>query len=516
MKKQYIIPLLCIFCFCFSIACEDLDEKPVGSLNPEGFFKSPDDVMVAINGGYAGITSEEFWGRKLPLALLLRGDMCTIGDPTTSAARIDVDQFNVDPANGMVGAFWPKGYEAIAALNTAIAGARELDVPEEEINPIMAEAMFLRAFIYYQFVRLFGSLPYVDMPFTDPNSAYTYEESSAEEVYVHIIEDLQFAKQWLPDDQGLRSRPSKGSAAGMLASVFLTLERHEDAYDEAKYVIDNKAKFGYGLTPEFQNLFDATVIDNDENAQEILFAVDFNGNDEYPAAGNYTRDYLASVTGPRGDNRFPQGEGWSVAVPSMEVYNTWDGRDYRKAVSFDTVAVMGDTLTNYQYWDKASRGVARPHIAKYFRYFGKAGLNGRDSDNNYIVMRYAEVLLIAAEALNEVQGVSDEAVGYVNEVRQRARRELDADPANDRDFPADITAAMTDAQFRDLVIDERRLELAFEFGRWYDLKRRDMGTEAFAAGGLEPQPNFNVAIDYLLPKPQSDININPNINQNDY
>jgi hypothetical protein len=516
MKRNIKLLALLLGSVCTLLSCEDLSEDPVALLSPEGFYKTPEDVLTGLNGGYSAIASEEFWGRKITASLLLRGDMVTIGDPSTSTRRIQVDNFQMDPSNGMVSKFWPRAYEGLATVNSAIEGAQALEEPEEVINPLIAEGRFLRAFFHYHLVRLFGDIPYMEGTITDPELAYTLDETPVDKVYEGIIDDLEYAKKWLPDDQGLRSRPTKGTAAGYLASVHLTRENWTRAYEEAKYVIDNQGVYGYGLVPEFRNLFDATLIDNPENAREVLFTIDFRGKDESSISGfgNYTRDYIASLTGPRGDERFSNGEGWSVAVPGMEAFNTWDERDYRKDVSFYTEAIMGDTVTSYIYWDRASRGVARPHIAKYWTNFGNAGLNGRDSDLNYAALRYAELLLIAAEALNELNGPTEEAKAYVNEVRRRARRELDGDPSNDREYPANVTGGISKDDFRTLVLEERRLELAFEFKRWYDIKRRRLGEEAFGPNGLEPQPNFDPNRDYLFPKPQADLNLNENLDQN--
>ena len=123
-------------------ACSDLDENPVGLLSPEGFFKTPADVQIGLNGGYSAIEHEAFWGRKLSLALLLRSDMVTIGDLTTTAIRIEVDQMNMSANNGMVSAFWPKGYEALAAINYALEGAKSVQAPEAQLNAVVAEGDF--------------------------------------------------------------------------------------------------------------------------------------------------------------------------------------------------------------------------------------------------------------------------------------------------------------------------------------------------------------------------------------
>lgn len=512
MKKIHINKLVLMAC-CFGLfSCEELNESPA-QLVPEGFYKTPTDVITGLNGAYAGLTAEPLYGRKLSGALMLRGDMVDIGDQTTSSARIQVNEFQADPSNAMVEAIWPQAYESIAAANSAITGAEGLNVSEEEKNALIAEGRFLRAFLHYHLVRLFGDIPYMTSSVIDPAEAYNLKSTPVNEVYDGpngIIADLKFAKEWLPNTQLFRSRASKGTAASYLASVYLTRENWQAAYEEAQYVIDNSGLFGFGLNPDYQNLFMEEVSDR---LNEMIFVIDFGAKDDTQSGSAYGEDYLAPLTGPRGDERFPVGEGWSVAVPSLKVFEAWNNADYRKDVSFYTEAIMDGMPTPYINWGAASRGVARPSIAKYWRFFGESGLNGRDSDLNIPAMRYAEVLLIAAEALNEVSG-PEIAKNYVNEVRERARRELDAIPDNDNAFPANVPAGLSVDEFRDLVLEERRLELAFEFKRWYDIKRRQLGSEVFGAGGYEPHPNFDPSRDYLFPKPQSEYNLNSGIGQN--
>lgn len=517
MKRLSILSIFFALSMFITSSCEDLAEEPVGLLSPNGFFKTPEDVLIVINGGYSAIEHEAFWGRKISLSLILRGDMVTIGDQTTAARRIEVDQMNMASNNGMVSEFWPKGYEALAAINYAIEGAKDVEAPEASLNAAIAEGRFLRAFIHYHFVRLFGEIPYIDVAFSDPDLAYTLPQNPEADSYAKIIADLEYAKEWLPDVPAMRSRPGKGTAAGFLASVHLTLGNWQSAYDEAKFVIDNAGAFQYALEGEFADLFDPSL---PNSSNEVLFEIDFSGNDAASSIGgsNPSTDYLASVTGPRKDERFSTGEGWSVAVPSLAVYNTWDARDYRRAVSFDTLMTYLGEDTPYTEWGNIPLNVARPHIAKYFRALGQSGapsgLNGRDSEIDFPVMRYAEILLTAAEALNELNsGPNAEAEGYVNEVRRRARRALDGDPANDRAFPANVPTGLGVDAFRNLVLDERRLELAFEGGRWYDIKRRKLGEQVFGPTGLDPQ-TFNPAKDYLFPKHQNDVDRNNNLKQN--
>jgi starch-binding outer membrane protein, SusD/RagB family len=479
------------------LSCSDLDEQPVGLLSPQGFFKTSKDVQTAIFGSYGWIASESLYGRQFTTALQLRSDMVDIGDRGTPAARQQVNDFNMDDNNGMVTAFWPRWYQVISAVNSAIAGAETLTVDAAEINPLIAEARFVRAFSYYHLVRVFGDIPYIDFFITVPESVKDIFKTPEAEVYQGIIADLQYAKEWLPDKQpnDVRSRPTKGSAASYLASVYLTRGDFQNAYTEAKWVIDNKDRFGYILEPDFQDLFVAT---KGNNMKEHIFALDFLGQRSGPGGAN--DDLMAPMTGIRGSDI----QGWSVSVPSMGVYNTWDDRDYRKAVSFDAETPMGGVMKPYTEFVNTKR----PHIAKFRRFPGNSDAEGRYSDHNYACFRYAEVLLIAAEALAEVSGPNAEAEGYVNLVRERARNYA----GTITDFPANIESGLSKTQFVDAVLDERRLELAFEYKRWYDIKRRNLGVAAFTGpNALEPHANFNPERDYLMPIPRNEIDVNPNL-----
>lgn len=497
MKNIFNRILIITLVGCF-VSCTDLEEKPVGVLAPEGFFKSPKDVETAIFGAYGWIASERLWGRQFVTAIMLRSDMVDIGDRGTPAERQQVNDFNMDDGNGMVRSFWPYWYQVISAANSAIAGAESLGLAEEEINPLIAEARFVRGFSYYHLVRVFGDIPYIDFFISDPSSVVGIEKTAAANVYANVLADFEFAKQWLPDQQpgDVRSRPTKGTAASYLASLHLTLQDYQNAYTEAKWVIDNKALFNYSLEPDFQNLFRAELADG---LKETIFSLDFLGQQNGDGGAN--DDIMPPMTGIRGTDELA----WSVCVPSIAVFNTWDDRDYRKEVSMTDSALINGVLQPYTVFPNTKR----PHIAKYRRYPGASNAEGRYSDHNYATMRYAEVLLIAAEALVEVSGGSNaEAEGYVNEVRARARNWAGKQTA----FPADVPTGLSKDDFIDLVLEERRLELAFEYKRWYDIKRRNLGVEVFTGpNSLEPHPNFDPSRDYLMPLPRTELAINPNL-----
>ncbi|QCX40533.1 RagB/SusD family nutrient uptake outer membrane protein [Aureibaculum algae] len=494
------------------ISCSDLEEEPVGLLAPDGFFKNTTNIQTAVDGSLTHAINEKFWGRKLSIALMLRSDMVSLASNETR--RVEMNEFTTLGSNGMISEFWPKTYEGIAAANQAIAGAEDVDVADEIKNPITAQAYFSRAFYYFHLVRLFGDVPYIDAPITDVDAATSLSRTPKAEVYANIIADLEYAKTWLPNTQASRATPSKAAASSYLALVYLTMENWQKAYDEAKEVIDNAGTYDLALDSNFQNLFNAEVIDG---SKEPIFALDYN-NVEAP---DNAYDQIAPMAGIRGDDR-NLGGGWSVAVPTLEVYTTWDAGDYRRAVSMDDEASINGTIVPYTQFDISGHQFAKnnPYVGKYARYPGAfARANARATSHNYSMIRYAEVLLIAAEAAVEL-GDNASALTYINKVRERARMGGATKTGADTEYtfapsatPADLTGTVTVAD----VLEERRLEFAFEGIRWYDIARRKMGGapyNVFDASGLEgAKPDFS-ADDYLLPLPEDELERNPNLTQN--
>lgn len=311
----------------------------------------------------------------------------------------------------------------------------------------------------------------------------------------------------MPNTQVSRALPAKSAASAFLADVYLTLGDYQNAYAEAKDIISKEGAYNLGLEADYQNIFDASKQDA---SKELIFVIDFIGQSN----GDQGRNYQAAFTGIRADAQYGYGGGWSVSVPSLGVYNAWNGRDYRKSVSLDTTGVFGGKVQPYTEFTKFfAAGDNRPHIAKYTRKAGPAADgNGRTNGQNYIMMRYAEVLLIAAEALNEITPGSAEAAGYVNRVRARAR--AGAAGSTPRTFPADV-AGLDQNAFRTMVLEERKWELAFEFKRWYDIARRKLAdgpNGVFSASGLEgAKSKFQSNRDYLFPLPANELVRNANL-----
>jgi hypothetical protein len=491
-----------------------LQEDPIGLLAPEGYFKTQKEVQAAINGCYGSMASSNYYGSGLTTPLQLMSDMVDLGFNFSNYA--DFSNFVHTPTNTFPLAIWKTSYGIIGIANTALYGITQIDEEQDVKDVLEAEARFVRAFVYYHLVRLFGEIPYLD------NLDFVVDDvvkSSVVDVYTGIISDLEFAKEHLPmehPDGDVRTRPSKGSAATVLASVNLTLGNWQEAYDQAKWVIDNAGSLNYALETDFQDLFRAETQDN---SKEYIFSVDFLANqrgdndvNSFTLENDHTIGAYNSVDGADKPWR-----GWSMLVPSLKVYETWDDKDYRKRVSLTDSIVMRDGTGIVRPYSEFN--LKRPHAAKLERFSGerKSSTAGWRSDMNYICFRYAEVLLIAAEAGNEISKTA-EAVGYVNQLRTRARAGgvVNWDGAGygsygPSDSPADVSSGISQGDFRSLVMEERRLELAFEFKRWYDIVRRDMGDQVFGSNGLEIQTNFNKSKHYLIPIPQSEIDIHPNL-----
>ena len=193
MKNIKIYGLLIILAAI--LGCTDLEEEPVGVLAPEGFFKTESDVEAAIFGAYGRIASERLYGRKLVLSLQLRSDMCDIGDRGTPSRRQQINDFNSDANNGMTAAIWPRAYDVISACNAAINGAEIISTDDASKNRLIAEAIFVRVFMYYHLVRLYGDIPYIDAVVSERSSVVDVGKAAAWDVYNRLKQDLEFCIQ---------------------------------------------------------------------------------------------------------------------------------------------------------------------------------------------------------------------------------------------------------------------------------------------------------------------------------
>ncbi len=497
------------------LGCSNLEEDALSQLEPDEREVSLETVETTIAGAYGNLSARAFMSRGLGLTIMLRSDMVDIGNPTTAPERIEHDQFTVSASNPLLlnpsnpeRSFWPRLYQVIRGANETLKEVEVLEEVGTDVkNEIAARARFIRGFAYYHLVRLFGDVPYLDET-TLTVEASEMERTAVETVYENIIADFIYAKEWLLDSQPNRAIPGKSAASAFLASVYLTRGEYQLAYDEATDVINKAGMYDLALEPDYRNIFHA---ENTDFSSEPIFVIDFvatNVNDE-------SRDYLAAFTGFYGQATYYPSGGWSVMVPAQAVYDTWDAGDYRREVNLDDEAFdnSGNLIPYTNFSSLDARNANRPHISKYTAMAGdlpQANTSGRDSESNYQMMRYAEVLLIAAEAAVEIGRTSD-ADGWINMIRDRARN------GDGTGTPSAVPADISGATVAD-VLEERRLELAFEQKRWYDIVRRKMGDQVFGPNGFETElqgtQNFDSSRDYLLPIPPLEITNNPNLAQN--
>ncbi|UOQ73989.1 RagB/SusD family nutrient uptake outer membrane protein [Hymenobacter cellulosilyticus] len=385
---------------------------------------------------------------------------------------------------------WQRAYLGVGQANQVLTRVPAIEMDAAIKNRCLGEAAFLRALYYFYLVRGFGDVPLVLTPPATAAEAASLSRTPAAQVYAQIEKDLLDAITKLPasysgDDVG---RATKWSATALLAKVYLTEKKMPEAAVQARAVI---AGSGKSLWTNFGDNF---KVEN-ENGQESLFEVQFKNG-----LSSYTTDGPGSVMNEFWGARFfgspyvVSSGGYGFNIPEKEFVDGFEPGDLRKG---PTVFVPGDKYPDGQV--QPASLVGDPYgfnIRKFF--VGTVNVNNWDSPLNVPILRLAEVYLILAEAV----GPTPEGLDAINKVRRRAFGfPLNAPSAKD------LTAATPD--FNAAVLRERRYELAFEMDRWYDLKRTDNLVKTMNAQG-KPAKDFN----NLLPIPQSERNVNPNLSQN--
>lgn len=496
--------------FCLALCqCTDLEEEPVGIFAPEAVYNNPDDVETVLFSAYGLLSTERVFGRKYTVGLLLRSDMAQLLGSTISR-RIEFDDFlAISPNNGLIEDYWSRFYRVISVANSAIEGVAQIEAPQARKDELLAEAYFLRAFTYYHLVRNFGELPYLDRFVTDPEAVASVELTSEADIYDNIIDDLLFAKEHLPNDwEGAgRSRATNVAASAYLASVYLTLERYQDAQQEAEEIIANQDSYGVSLAPTYAELFNADDPVAQDNLDESIFYVDFKSGVFRFDSDQENVDFIYTLMQP-----LEIGGAFAAVFTNNAVVESFDPADPRTDVNVADTLYVKDDLTTFvnpvpgETYDttliRTGTGQSSaPVIVKYWLRNGASNDQGWASDQNMHLMRYAEVLLIAAEANVEL-GNLDQAAAQINQIRNRVGiPDLAAAGVNTAD----------QAALRAALREERRVELAFEFKRWYDIKRWQIIEQAYGPEGTEPKDPVPGPEEYTFPRPQRDIDINPNL-----
>jgi len=439
MKKYIHIALIALAIFTFS-SCEDfLDKEPVDQLGEGSFYSNDEELDMAVMACYSGLRSltNEEWRLSEVRSDNARLYIKNTGDAINVRLR-QLDNFTVETTHDENQEYWEAAYKAIDNCNVVL---ENLDVVEDADlkNQLEGEARFIRSYIYFSLVRLYGPVFLVTerLSIEDGNDL---PRSSVDDVYDIIESDLSMAAgangntALLPDtyDDADLGRATSWAAKTLLAKVYLTLERYTDA---ESLLLDVKNYSGHMLLDDYADVFDV----NNEMNDEIIFAV------RYLSGGYGQGSPFANYFSPR-DGTFVAGRAYNYNTPTNDLIEAYDeeGDEIRKEVSM-----------NATWTDDAGNLSAVPFVTKYYSDFE----NELDAENDWIVLRYADVLLMLAEIENEISGVAA-ALPYVNEVRDR----VDLDPIEETDIADEWEMFLA-------IEKERRLEFAFENQRYYDLLR---------------------------------------------
>lgn len=476
-------------------SCNFLDESPDAVVNSANFYQTESDAVAAVNALYdymtvgtaflwsnqfGGIFFNDFWVFQEILS-------DNANEKITGPGYQSLSEFKHTANNLRVELYWEDLYKTINAANVVIAKVPPIDFDETRKRHLLSEAHFIRALMYYEAVRAFGDVPLLLEPTENIAQSYV-ARTTKETVYQTIITDLEYAEENLTTTyRSGDGRPTPLGATSMLARVYLNMEEFALCAEKAKEVIDSQE---YQLWEDFADIWKIANM----NQREVIHSIQFSGT---LSEGFKPNQYLVRLlpSGLDKEGEGPEnGQGWEV--PTEDLLNSFVPLDRRREVTFfDSFTYSDGTTVTFE-----------PHFAKFWDAEAEPRGNGTDADVIYI--RYADILLMYAEALNEVNsGPTPEAYSAINQVRKRAR----FDGENELNILPDL-AGLDYQQFKDAILQERRWEFVMEGHRWNDLKRMGKLVEKVTASG---KPNATPeAFHEYLPIPQRERNVNSKLTQN--
>ncbi|MVM28541.1 RagB/SusD family nutrient uptake outer membrane protein [Spirosoma sp. HMF4905] len=474
--NRFTYLLTVLGCLLIAGGCQsNLEEVPISFLSESNSFTSAADATTAINAVYdrARVIYQ------IPMIVLgdLSGDDLFVrpdGDPAAN----EVDQFKYTASTNYFDNFYTNAYVAIDRSNRVIENVPKIAMDTKLRDQIVGEAKFMRALHYFNLVRAFGDVPLVVKTTTDVVNV-KIPRDPADKVYQQIIQDLLDAEKVLPVSYtaaGEIGRATVGAAKSILAKVYLTRKDWTNAAAKAKEVINAKT---YSLVADFRDIFTPEK----ENGPEHIFSIQFSCIQ--PKYGSAMAENFAIYFS------YPINlTGGSFQVTDSYANSFVDG-DYRKQVA----VITQKTLAN----GTVVMSRTGPHLDKYW---DPNACGAGAARNNFLVIRYADVLLMYAEALNEVAGPGADAYAAINQIRARARKGVNTTG------PQDL-AGLTQAQFRDALLQERSWELAGEGHRRWDLLRTGKLLEAAQKQGYTASEKY-----LLFPIPTFERDANPALTQN--
>lgn len=473
--KKYTFLFLILTAFGIAGCKKDfLNLQPTNTQSSANFYKTKDQFTQAINGAYKplqGLYNGTFWA----LGEMRSDNTSYEYDPYDQSGtnKMEIDEFRELNNNDMVGAFFESGYTDIGRCNVILGRLPAAKLNAAVTDTIAGQAYFLRAFNYFNLVRMFGDMPLVLTEVESVGDAYKIAtKTTAANIYTAIIADAQAAITKLPvryTAAGDKGRVTKGTAETMLAEVYMTQKKFDLAIPLLRAVIASNV---YSLNANYADNFDITKKNSAESIFEIQYMEGNNGLGSDFVSTFVPWDYYDNdLTGFYFYNNAQNG--WNI--PTQDLINAYEDGDNRKDASLID-------FTSDEY------GVDLPFIKKYV---SKSALQGVTA-NDFPVYRYADVYLMLAECLNE-QGFAGggDAFKYLNLVRERAG--LEDKSAGNADPALNVSGQEA---FRDAIAHERQVELAFENHRWFDLIRTGKAVAVMTAHGARERafkkPYWNV------------------------
>lgn len=494
MKRflKYIIPVFFITGLSLTGCNDFLDREPLGQL-------TDDDAPGGINQS-----------RTFQLYVLLRSYNITAGIPAFliqnvrsedsekgSSAGDGADQaafydnFEYSTVNGSLSAFWQHNYKIILNSNAIISDIEAASVKTKEDTINYAESKFIRAYCFFNLVKAFGDVPKIDFPVIKPAEA-NIPKSPASEIYALIDSDLAEAVKYLPTRWGsdYTGRLTWGAARSLQARTYMMRNDWTNMLAASKEVINSGL---YNLSTPVDKVF----TDDGENCPESIFELQCKSTAAKPASNDIGSQFC-EVQGVRGSGQWNLGWGWHMASTELlnKAFEPGDPRKDATLLYFRTsnTEPITPANTNKPYGESpVSSGMGAAYNKKAYTDPAKrAQYTNAGKWVNIRLIRYSDVLLMAAESANEL-GMTNDAINYLEEVRNRARG------GNNTILPKVTTTAQ--GELRNAIRHERRVELALEFDRFYDLVRWGIAKEVLHAAGKTQYQDKHA----LLPIPQVEI-----------
>lgn len=513
--KSLVLIVLVIF------ACSDniLDQQNNNATSTANFGTSVDQVESAINGAFHPITGTFFWGRIIHTGALQRSDEFNVFPFGSNTA---MSTFLGNPGDRWATEPWQELYKSIARCNNIIVNVNEEGIPDTETREsLVGQAYFLRAFDYWYLVNLYGNVPLItELPDLDN---LLVEQATPEAVWNQIIADLEMAESMLPESWSGEDlgRPTSGAATALKGKSYLYMKQYGNAVTALNSLVGQ-----YSLLPS--NQFGDNFSTTNENNSESVFELQFLGQETFVwgsdipgtgSMGNFHIDYAPPAKSPDRSHvvnpwlrDLYEANGDVVRRNETLVYN------YAGATGYGGVDFATDFAEDIPF---ATDAGVEPIFSK--KYAGmdlgtrdQVDFLGTNVGNNWRVIRYADVLLMLAEALNE-DNMTSQAIQYIDMVRDRAGLTL----------IANTNPGINQGDMRQAIIDERAMELAGEGHRFFDLVRwgladQYMGTTSMHVtnGSQTYHPKslsggtFQSGKHELVWIPNSERDANPNLGQN--